>query len=158
METTPIGNYVEIKDQKIELEGITLLHLNEIRKWAQFLSILGFVAFGLLVTVGIILLTTSSFRSAFQYDQFGAMGPWIGIIYIVFAGIYFIPVYYLYKFSKIAKHSLLAIGSAGSSNELMAQAISFLKKHFRFVGIFTIVILAVYLLAVIGVVIAFAIR
>ncbi len=158
METTPFGNYVEIKDQKIELEGATLLHLNEIRKWTQFLSILGFVAFGLLLIVGVILLTTSSFRSSFQYDQLGALGPWIGILYIVFAGIYFFPVFYLYKFSKYAKHSLMQIGSAGSSNELMAHAIDYLKKHFRFVGIFTIVILAVYLVAVIGVIIAFTIR
>jgi FMN-dependent NADH-azoreductase len=52
----------------------------------------------------------------------------------------------------------MQIGLPGSSNELMAHAIEYLKKHFRFVGIFTIVILVVYLVAVIGVVIAFAIR
>ena len=44
METTSFGNYVEIKDQKIELEGTALIHLNEIRKWTHFLSILGFPA------------------------------------------------------------------------------------------------------------------
>jgi hypothetical protein len=93
-----------------------------------------------------------------QFDQFGILGPWIGIFYIVFAGIYFFPVFYLYRFSKYAKLSLTQINSGGSSTELMAHAIGYLKKHFRYVGIFTIVILAVYLMAVIGVIIALAIR
>jgi hypothetical protein len=159
METTgTFGNYVEIKDQKIELEGATLLHLNEIRKWTQFLSILGFVAVGLLLFIGVIMLVTTSLRSTFQFDQFGILGPWIGIFYILFAGIYFFPVFYLYKFSKYAQHSLMQISSGGSSNELMAHAVGYLKKHFRYIGIFTIVILAVYLVAAIGVMIAFAIR
>jgi hypothetical protein len=52
----------------------------------------------------------------------------------------------------------MQIGSGGSSSEIMAHAILFLKKHFRYVGIFTIVMLAVYLLVIIGVIIAFAIR
>jgi hypothetical protein len=159
METTgTLGNYIEIKDQKIELEGDTLLHLNEIRKWTHFLSILGFVAVGLVLFVGVLLLIASSFRSSFQYDPLGSYGPLIGIFYIVFSGIYFFPVFYLYKFSRYAKQSMIRIGSEGPSNELMAHAIDYMKKHFRFVGIFTIVILAVYLLVIIGLIIAFAIR
>jgi len=152
------GNYVEIKDQRIELEGTTLLHINEIRKWTQFLSILGFVAVGLLLIVGVLLLLASTFQSSFQYDPLGAFGPWIAICYIVFALIYFFPVYYLYKFSRYAKHSLMQINSGGSSNELMAQAVDFLKKHFRFFGIFTIVILGVYMVVILGLVVALAIK
>jgi hypothetical protein len=158
METTSFGNFVEIKDQKIELEGAALIHLNEIRKWTQFLSILGFVATGFLLFAGILLLVTSSLRSLVQFDQLSILSPWIGIIYIVFAGIYFFPVLYLYRFSKLAKHSLMQISSGGPSNELMAQAIDYMKKHFRFVGIMTIIILAVYLMAAIGVLIAFAMK
>jgi hypothetical protein len=158
METIPTGNYVEIKDQKIELEGITLLHLNEIRKWCQFLSVLGFVAVGLLVFVGILMLVTNSVRSMMQFDAYSLVTPWIGIFYIVFALIYYFPVFYLYKFSMNAKHSLMQIGSGGSSNEMMASAIEYLKKHFRFIGIFTLVILGVYLLVIIGLVIALAVR
>ena len=159
METTgTLENYVEIKDQKIELEGITLLHLNEIRKWTQFLSILGFMAVGLLLFLGVIMLVVSFFRSPFQYDQLGMMGPLMWIFYLLFALIYFFPVLYMYQFSRYAKQSLMQIGSGGSSSELMAYAIIYLKKHFRYVGIFTIVILAVYLVVIIGVIIAFAIR
>jgi hypothetical protein len=158
METSAPGNYVEIIDQKIELEGITLLHLNEIRKWTHFLSILGFVAVGLLFFVGILLLVTTTLRSAVQFDQYSLLTPWIGIFYIVFAAIYFFPVFYLLKFSILARHSLMRIGSGESSSGLMADAIHYLKRHFRFIGISTIVMLVVYLLVIIGLVIAFAIR
>jgi len=108
--------------------------------------------------VGIIFIITTSFRSSFQYDPLGILSPWFGILYIVFAGIYFIPVYYLYRFSNYAKQSLVQINTGGSSNELMSHAIDYLKRHFRFVGILTIVMLALYILGIIGVIIAFAVR
>jgi hypothetical protein len=159
METTGnVGKFVEIQDQKIELGGISLLHLNEIRKWTHFLSILGFVAVGLLLFAGVIMLVVTSVSSAFQYEALGMMGPFIGIIYLVVAVIYFFPVLYLFQFSKYAKQSLITLGSSGSSPELLAEAIRYLKKHFRFVGIFTIALLAIYILVIIGIVIAFAIK
>jgi hypothetical protein len=160
METNVTTDRVmEIHDQKIELQGATLLHLNEIRKWTNFLSILGFVAFGLLVFVGIIMIFASSIASSMAFNPFAAMGPWIGIIYIIISGIYFIPVYYLFRFSTLAKQSLLQINlGGGSSDALMAQAIDYLKRHFRFVGIFTIVILSMYILILIGVVMMVAMR
>jgi hypothetical protein len=160
METTgPLENYVEIKNQKIELEGVTLLHMNEIRKWTQFMSILGFVVVGLLLFVGVIFLIASVTRPSMQIDELGiTLGPWMGICYLLLALVYFFPVLYLFRFSKFAKQSLLQISSGQSSNELMANAISYLKKHFRYVGIFTIVLLVIYLLVIIGLLIAFAIR
>lgn len=159
METTGTNeNYVEINDQKIVLEGATLLHLNEIRKWTQFLSILGFVAIGIFLFVGVIMLVVTSLQNTFQYEPLGFITPYFGIVYFIVALIYFFPVLYMYQFSRNAKHSLLKLGSGGSSNELMANAIEYMKKHFRYVGICTIVILSIYLLVVIGVFIAFAIK
>jgi hypothetical protein len=160
METTGnLENYVEIKNQKIELEGVTLLHMNEIRKWAQFISILGFVVVGLLLTVSVIFLIASVTRPSMQIDEFGiALNPWMGICYLLFAVVYFFPVLYMFRFSTFAKQSLIQISSGESSNELMANAIVYLKKHYRYMGIFTIAILAVYLLVIIGFLIAFAIR
>ena len=160
METNgSLENFVEIKNQKIELEGVTLLHMNEIRKWTQFMSILGFVVVGLLLLVGVIFLIASFTRPSMQIDEFGiSLGPWMGICYLLLALVYFFPVFYMFRFSKFAKQSLLQISSEQSSNELMANAINYLKKHFRYVGIFTIVLLVIYLLVIIGLIITFAIR
>jgi hypothetical protein len=160
METNgSLENFVEIKNQKIELEGVTLLHMNEIRKWTQFMSILGFVVVGLLLLVGVIFLIASFTRPSMQIDEFGiSLGPWMGICYLLLALVYSFPVFYMFRFSKFAKQSLLQISSEQSSNELMANAINYLKKHFRYVGIFTIVLLVIYLLVIIGLIITFAIR
>jgi hypothetical protein len=116
------------------------------------------VAVGLLFFVGIIMIAASSILASFPYEQLGFLGPVMGILYFIIAGIYFIPVFYLFKFSQNAKHSLTQIGAGGSSNELMARAIDYLKKHFRFIGIMTIILLAVYLLVIIGLIIAFVVR
>ncbi|MCX6248394.1 MAG: hypothetical protein NTW10_11740 [Bacteroidetes bacterium] len=155
--------YMEIKEQKIELAGETILHMNEIRKWAQFLSILGFVTIGLLLLIGIIMIVASLFvassiGSALQYDQFGLIGPLMGVFYFIFAVIYFFPVFYLYRFSQHAKHSLVHIGMAESSTEQMSKAIAYLKKHYRYIGIMTIILLATYPVVIIGVIVAIAMR
>jgi hypothetical protein len=161
METT--GTHIDISDRKIELEGATLLHLNEIRKWTLFLSILGFVAVGLLFFVSFILFMASSFLasslgSSLPAEQLGLMGPVLGVVYILVAVIYFFPVFYLYKFSVNTKNSLLQIRNGGPSGEHMAQAIGYLKKHFRFIGIMTILMMAIYVLVIIGMAIAVALR
>ena len=159
METTgTLGNYVEINDQKIELEGVTLLHLNEIRKWAKFLAVFGYIGVGILLLLGVLMIAATSFHSSFQMDQFGILGPWIGVSYIVLAVISFFPTFYLYRFASNAKHSLVQIGSVHAANTSMAEAIHYLKKHFRYIGIFTLTFLCIYLVVAIGVLIAVAIR
>jgi hypothetical protein len=159
METTSTPDRImDIQDQKIELQGASLLHLNEIRRWTSFLSILGFIAFGLILAIGIIMLFASSLTSSYAFGSMNFLGPWIGIAYIIVAIIYFFPILYLYQFSVHAKKSLLQINAAETSNAYMAEAINFLKKHFRFVGILTIVILGMYLLVIVGVLIMLALR
>lgn len=154
-----VENYVAIENQQIELKGVTLLHLDEIRKWTRFMSILGFVAVGLLFLLGIVFLITFLTRPPMQADELGIFfGPWMGIFYVLFAVIYFFPVLYMYRFSINAKRSLVQINSGESSNELMAKAIVYLKKHFRYVGIFTIIFLAVYLVVFVGIGIAMLIK
>jgi hypothetical protein len=154
-----VENYVAIENQKIELKGVTLLHMDEVRKWTRFMSILGFVAVGLLFLLGIVFIITFLTRPPMQLDELGVFfGPWMGIFYIVFAVIYFFPVLYMYRFSLNAKRALVQINSDESSNEFMAKAIVYLKKHFRYVGIFTIIFLVVYLVVFIGIGIAMLIK
>ena len=154
-----VENYVAIENQKIELKGVTLLYMDEVRKWTRFMSVLGFVAVGILLVVGIMFLINSLTRPPMQVDELGILfSPWMGIFYIFFAGIYFFPVLYIYRFSINAKKSLVQLNSGESSNELMAKAILYLKKHFRYVGIFTIIFLVVYLVVFVGIGIAMLIK
>jgi hypothetical protein len=151
-------NHVEIKDQKIELEGVTLLHMNELRKWTQFLTILGFVGIGLILFIGVIMLVISFMQTGTPFDQLGLIGHLMWVGYITISVIYFFPVLYMYRFSIQAKKSLLTLGSGDLSKVHMASAIENLKKHFRYVGIVTIIILALYVVVLIGLLIAFALK
>lgn len=117
-------------------------YLKEISNWSFFLSIIGFVGIGFMIVVGLLFGTIMSSLEgtespAYQLGYTAGMG----IFYIIIAIVYFFPIYYLYKFSKKMKKALHA-----QNNEDFESAFSNLKSHYKFIGIFAIVILSLYLL------------
>ena len=70
-------------------------------------------------------------------SQFGI----IGFIYLGMAVIYFFPIYYLYLFAQKIKK---AVNSTSQSD--LEGGFENLKSCFKFLGIFTIVIISVYIL------------
>ncbi|MCB0424028.1 MAG: hypothetical protein KDD13_05280 [Mangrovimonas sp.] len=118
-----------------EIQG----YLREIAKWAYFLSILGFIGLGLMVFFGLFF---GAIMGAVANDAF-AMGysAGMGMIYVVLALIYFFPILYLFKFAKKMKAALNS-----KNNGELTSAFSNLKSHYKFIGIFTVVILSIYLL------------
>ncbi|WP_298553515.1 DUF5362 family protein [uncultured Algibacter sp.] len=122
--------------------------LKEISKWAYFLSILGFVGIGFMVLGGI------GFSMYSGFNQFGAETAYglgystsIGLFYILIALVYFFPVLYLLKFAKNMKRALHS-----DNNENFNKAFLNLKSHYKFIGIFSIAIIGLYILTIIGVV------
>ncbi len=75
----------------------------------------------------------------------GIIGPFVGVIYIVIAVLYFFPVLFLYNFSS---KSLVAVRELDT--EFLTMAIDNLRKHFKFIGILTIVVLVSYAIFFIG--------
>jgi hypothetical protein len=127
----------EINKETIEIGKEGLMHLYETRKWTKFLSVLGFVFIGLMMLgmlFGMLAIGTRGFG-------FGIMFSLMMLLFIV---VYFFPIYYLYKFSELSK---LAI--ANKDDAMMTNALMYLKKHYQFIGILTIVILSIYLLFII---------
>jgi hypothetical protein len=55
--------------------------------------------------------------------------------------IYIFPLYYLYQFSVKLKKALTQ-----KDDEVLASAFEMLKSHYKFVGVFTIIILSIYIL------------
>ena len=100
-------------------------------KWAGFLSIIGFISLGLMILAGLTL------GIAGGSSQFGI----IGFIYLGMAVIYFFPIYYLYLFAQKIKK---AVNSTSQSD--LEGGFENLKSCFKFLGIFTIVIISVYIL------------
>ncbi|WP_337967317.1 DUF5362 family protein [uncultured Flavobacterium sp.] len=124
--------------------------LKETAKWANFLSILGFVGIGLML---IFAVFAGSIFSAMGNTMpgMGGMGGSFGIImavvYVVIAVIYFFPVYYLNKFAVNAKRAF-----RDNDSEALTNSFGYLKSHYKFIGILTIAILVLY-----GLIIVFAI-
>ncbi len=114
----------------------------EMAKWAKFLAILGYIALGLAV-LGIISILT--FTAGMGGGSVGATESLIFIAYFVVLLLYFLPIHYLYKAASRLKRGL-------ESNEETTVTSGFesLKAHYKFIGIFTIVLISLYLLAAVA--------
>jgi hypothetical protein len=110
----------------------------------MFLAILGFIAMGLMVIIGLI---AGVFLSAFNTDMvpLGIPETLIVVIILVFVAIYFFPVFYLYRFSKHAGEAVRNV-----DKDHMQKAFRYLRKYYVFIGILTIAVLAFYLIAIIA--------
>ncbi|OQP60660.1 hypothetical protein A3860_32175 [Niastella vici] len=120
-------------------------YLNEVARWSKFLSIVGFVFTGL-GTLGLLisLFARSSYESFYTpfWQQSGAVVVMIGLLSLCF-----FPCLYLFKFSNKMKLALRT-----DDQYSMTTAFKNLKSYFKFVGIFTIVILAIYVIVIIAMV------
>lgn len=136
--TPPVGN------DGLTLSETTLHHIDVVRKWSLFFSVLGFIFIGLL-GLGFMLMLMGSALASMYSGLAGGMIVTMAIVYLVIIVVYFFPVYYLFKFSDTIKRAL------ATRNQAEAEVgFSYLMKHFRYVGIMTIVILSLYLIALIG--------
>lgn len=136
-------NTSEIK--RIDLDEETLRDLDRTRKWSMFLAILGFIAIGLLLIIGLV---AGIFLSAFKTESvpLGAGESVIVFaILVVFALIYFFPVFYLYRFSKHAGHAVKEV-----DNDHMKKAFKFLRNYYVYIGILTIIVLVTYIIIIIA--------
>lgn len=121
-------------------------YLNEAAKWGKFLAIVGYCVLGLMILGGIFMMVGMSQLN--NISGFGSSAILLGLVYLVIAVIYFFPVTYLYNFSvKILQ------GINSEDVYSVTTGIQNLKSMFKFMGIFTIVILSIYGLAfVIGII------
>jgi len=117
-------------------------YLLEISKWGKLLAIVGYVGMGFLILGGLgVIIGFSFFNSLSDADL--PIGI-VGIIYILLAVLYYFPINYLYKFSGQIKQ-----GFNTNDQQYITSGFGNLKSLFKFMGIFTIVILSIYALALI---------
>jgi hypothetical protein len=129
-----------------ELEQLTLTSrakgfLKETAKWCKFLSILGFIGLGLLFLSSFFISTIYGSMPQATSMPFN-LGTAMTIFYILMIVIYIFPLYYLYQFSVKLKKAVTS-----KDDEVLANAFEMLKSHYKFVGVFTIIMLSIYILA-----------
>jgi len=128
--------------KKIELEEDSLRHIDTMRKWSMFIAILGFIALGLMMILGIV---AALFLSVFKTETIADAASWGFIpaaIILVFSVICFFPLLYLYRFSN---HAGIAVRTIDKSH--MQEAIRYLRKYYVYIGILLIIVLVVYFVA-----------
>jgi hypothetical protein len=126
-----------IEDPIIGLNNSTLHDLEEIRKWAFFLSILVFIFIGLmfLAVILILVFSSSNFNPGFGVVKFAPL--------LLFCAIYFFPIYFLFQFARYSRDAI-----ANRDNKTLSVAFAYLKRHYRFMGIVAIVAVCIYLLMI----------
>ena len=143
-------------DQNQPLFGLNIdetikSHLNEAARWGKFLAVMGFIVCALILIGGIFLATSinnvPAYNRFYERDTAPGLGTAAIIVYVLVAVLYFFPCLFLLRFSDKMKIAL-------RSNDPANLTISFqnLKILFRYVGILTIIVISIYLLAfIIGV-------
>lgn len=138
-------------EQGLELSELSISFLRETAKWARFLAIIGFICVAFMVvfalSVGAIFSAMATLSP--EFSALAAM-PWIySVVYLLLAVVYAFPAYFLYKFSADTRVALEMRDSA-----LLETGLRFLKSHYKFIGIMTIVIVVLYALLFVGVAVA----
>ena len=137
-------------DSPVEIPQLTSESINyllKVAKWGKFLAILGFIVTGLLIAGGITMsfvLNKVSGSDELVPLNMPFSPVFLSIIYIIIAGIYVIPVIFLNTFSN---NAIKAVNL--SSTEKMTISLRNLKNLFVFIGVSTIVLLALYTLTLI---------
>ena len=127
---------------ELNLPPVILAFLKETSTWTYFLSILGFIGIGLMILGGLFFsLAMNLIPGGNPYAGLGVDMSYFGMIYVVIALFYFFPVLYLFNFSRKMKSALNS-----NNNDELTSAFSNLKSHYKFIGIFTIVIISLYVL------------
>lgn len=130
---------MENKDtRKIEIGPESLNHLNAIRKWTMFFSVIGFIFIGLMLIAGII---AGTFLSVFDTGNPGAgTTRWIMIVvFVAVAMVYYFPVRFLFRFSLHTRNAVQT-----TNKEELRLAFKNLRSFFVYLGILLIICLLLY--------------
>lgn len=126
--------------------------LQETAKWAYFLSILGYIGIGLIIFAALFAGTLFS-AMAKMNPAMGMMGSSFGIVmafvYFLIAVLYFFPVYYLNKFASNAK-----LAFKNNDSDALTTSLEYLKSHYKYIGIMTLVVFSLYLFMFVGMIVA----
>lgn len=121
-------------------ETIQSYYYNSAR-WGKFLAIIGFIFTGIIVLAGLFMMIGGVSTGNLGLS---IAGPAFGLLYLLLAVVYFIPAYFLYKFSVKAMFAL-----KHNDHENFTLSFKNLNSMFQFMGILTIIMISLYVLGII---------
>lgn len=146
----------DLLNNDLQVSPHGLSYLTESTRWGKFLAIMGFIGCGFMVIIAFFI--PAVFTQVPPYNTMSSSfnsGMKVGmtIVYLILAFMMFFPCFYLYKFSVKMQSAVKTVNQENFDDSLMS-----LKSMFKFYGVFIIVILSVYVLLIIGTIIATAMR
>lgn len=112
-------------------------YLMEASKWANFIAIVGFIAIGLLI---IMSFSIGTIMANLPEGSLGGLSPkFFSFFYLIAAGIYFIPVFFLFQFGQKTRQALL-----DDDHNLLTFGLKKLRSHYKFIGILFIIFISLY--------------
>ncbi len=122
-----------------QLTSAAVGFLQESAKWSKFMAIIGFVGIGLMVLVSLFMAIGFSSMGTANMPELPFSMSVFSIIYVLFAAIYFFPVYYLYQYATKTSAALHS-----KNKQLLTDGLENLKSHHKFLGIFTLILVSLY--------------
>lgn len=117
-------------------------NLIETAKWAKFMNIVMTVMLGIVLTIGLIVMSVASksFGTLLpEFDNFPFAIIIFAFSYIFAAGIYVYPIITIFKFSAFIKQSNIE-----RNTEKLTEALKNLKNFTQYIGILTIIAIVGY--------------
>jgi hypothetical protein len=112
-------------------------YLMEMSKWATFIAIVGFIGIALLVVMS---FSIGTIMANLPDGYLGGISPsFFAFFYLIMAGIYFIPVFFLFQFGHKTKQALI-----NKDSSLLTFGLKKLNAHYKFIGILLIIAIVLY--------------
>ena len=122
----------------MELNDQSKAYLYETARWATILSIIGFVVIALLIMVS---FSVGTLLANSPYGDLGISPQVLSITYLIIAGVYFIPIFFLYQFGVKTKYAI-----DNNDTDLLTFGLKKLKSHYKFIGIVMIIMFGLNIL------------
>ena len=122
----------------MELNDQSKAYLYETARWATILSIIGFIVIALLIMVS---FSVGTLLANSPYGNLGISPQVLSITYLIIAGVYFIPIFFLYQFGVKTKYAI-----DNNDTDLLTFGLKKLKSHYKFIGIVMIIMFGLNIL------------
>ena len=116
---------------------LMIQYLRETKPWVRLLSVLGFIFSGLMVLGGLVVMVAGAAAGE-------AIGAGIGVVYLVLAGLYLLPLIHLHRYANAIGQAVLGGGATAVEDALLRQ-----RSFWRTVGIMSLVMIGLYLLIIV---------
>ncbi len=147
---------LDLLNNDLQVSPHGLSYLTESARWGKFLAIMGFILCGFMMVMAFfipVMFTQLPPYNKMSSSFSSGMRTGITVVYLFLAFMMFFPCFYLYKFSVKMQSAVKTVNQENFDESLLS-----LKSMFKFYGVFTIVILSVYALTIIGTILTAAMR